>query len=482
MTAGMRPPRRVLLIEDDADDAALISLLLEPRAAEAPEFELRLADRLAAGCRLLAREPFDAVLLDLMLPGGVGIEAFQKVREVRPETPIVVLTGIRDEALALEAVSLGAQDFLIKGTVDERLLRRSIRYAIERARLSARFEQALAKDVDGKAVVDAGGVVRYANPAALQLLGRRPGELLGKPWPLPLPAPGALLESSAGAPGRLSLLELRGAELEWEGAPARLLALRDVSALRRAETLERESRERLLAAELKGELIANISHELRNPLTTVKTAVQSLREELVGPLNVQQRRFVELAHRNVERQIRIISNALELSRLQSGRAEIARRPVDAAALIDEALLGYTLSRSGPRVEAAVSGGLPPLSGDPDLVTQVIVNLVDNAVHFARERVIVKATEERGELLISVIDDGPGLAEGQAERLFTRFAQGARGAIAHRGAGLGLSICKEIVAAHGGRIWAESVRGRGARFHTAWPAHKVPAAPAAGSSS
>src|SRR5690242_5058389 len=107
----------VLLIEDDADDAALISHYLAMPGEGGALFNLKHADRLASGCKLLAQERFDVVLLDLILPGGVGIEAFLKVRECRPDTPVVVLTGIKDESLATQAVSLGAQDYLVKGTV-----------------------------------------------------------------------------------------------------------------------------------------------------------------------------------------------------------------------------------------------------------------------------------------------------------------------------------------------------------------------------
>src|SRR5206468_6081284 len=95
------------------------------------------------------------------------------------------------------------------------------------------------------------------------------------------------------------VVESRSAPLEWEGKTARLVTLRDVTELRRMEALREEVKERMLAVDLKNEFMTTISHELRNPLTTVKTAVQSLRDGLVGPLSAQQQRFIELAHRNV---------------------------------------------------------------------------------------------------------------------------------------------------------------------------------------
>lgn len=464
---------RVLLIEDDPDDVSLIRHFLSEthEHEEAARFSLKAADRLSSGCKTLGQEAFDVVLLDLLLPGGVGIEAFAKVREVRPEVPVVVLTGFKDESLAIQAVGLGAQDYLLKGTIDAQVLKRSLLYAIERGRLLARLESVLTGDLDGKLVVDSAGLVRYLNPAAEALLGRHAHEAVGKPLPLQVPA--GLADVRLGSSRQdQRIVEVRATALDWGGQTARLVTLRDVTDLRRMERLREEVKERMLAVDLKNEFMTTISHELRNPLTTVKTAIQSLRDGLVGPMTSQQMRFVELAHRNVERQIRIINNVLDLSRLQSGKAVLEMRRVDLAALVEDALEGYALSPKGPRVEVSVAPDLPEVAADPDLVTQVLGNLVDNALRFARERVIVRvARSHEGGVTLSVLDDGPGMAESQIARLFSKFVQVSRPTgLAHgyKGTGLGLSICKEIMASHGGRIWVESSPGKGAHFHALWP--------------
>jgi signal transduction histidine kinase len=465
---------RVLLIEDDPDDVTLIRhLLSETHEHEAaPRFELKAADRLSTGLQLLAQEPFEVILLDLMLPGGVGIEAFPKMKETRAETPVVVLTGLRDESLAVEAVALGAQDYLLKGTIGAQVLKRSLKYAIERQRLLGRLQSVLNNDRDGKIVVDQQGIVRFVNPAAQSLLSRSSREVLGRPLPLQAPLEGPLDEKLPDGRGGELIVEARSSLLDWDGRPGRLVTLRDVTDLRRMESLREEVKERMLAVDLKNEFMTTISHELRNPLTTVKTAVQSLRDGLVGPLSPQQQRFVELAHRNVERQIRIINNVLDLARFQSGRARVDLKRLSLAQAVDDALQGYALSASGPRVETQFHEGLPEVSADPDLVTQVVTNLVDNALRFARERVLVRLSPAaEGGVMLTVADDGPGMAESQASRLFAKFVQVSRQAGAqggYKGTGLGLSICKEIVSGHGGRIWVDSAPGKGARFHVVWP--------------
>jgi len=468
----------VLLIEDDDDDAALISHYLGMPGEGGGVFNLKRADRLASGCKLLAQERFDAVLLDLMLPGGVGIEAFLKVREQKPDAAVVVLTGLKDESLALKAVGLGAQDYLVKGTIDDRVLKRALRYAIERARLLGKIQTLLARDADGKLVVDSRNLVRYANAAAETALGRGPRELLDRPFSLEAPAEGRSSVKIHGADGSDRLIEMTAVPIDWEEAPARLVTLRDVTELRRVELMREEVRERMNLIELKNEFMASVSHDLRNPLTTVKTALQSLRDGMVGPMTAPQARFVELAYRNVERQIRIINNVLDLSRLQSGRLKPESKPVALAQALDETSQAYQLLPGAPKLDVQLAADLPDLVTDPDLLGRLLANLLDNAERYARSKVVVRAFasehEGRPAIEVSVSDDGPGLSEQQLSRLFTRYVQASRApGTGYKGAGLGLAISKEIVTALGGKIWADSLPGKGARFHFVLPASTEP---------
>jgi len=125
-------PVRILLIEDNPDDAWLLQALLA--GARGASFHLECADRLAAGLARLAAGEHDVVLLDLSLPDSQGFEAFVAVQRQAPDVPIVILSGLEDEALALKTVQAGAQDYLVKEQTDGRLLVRAIRYAIERKR------------------------------------------------------------------------------------------------------------------------------------------------------------------------------------------------------------------------------------------------------------------------------------------------------------------------------------------------------------
>ena len=126
-------PTRILLVEDNPGDARLIRETL--REAESFPFELVHADRLGAAEERLAGEAWDVVLLDLSLPDAHGLETVRRTLQAGPEVPIIVLTGLDDETLAVAAVQAGAQDYLVKGRIDGTLLARAIRYAMERKRV-----------------------------------------------------------------------------------------------------------------------------------------------------------------------------------------------------------------------------------------------------------------------------------------------------------------------------------------------------------
>jgi two-component system, cell cycle sensor histidine kinase and response regulator CckA len=122
--------KKILLIEDNPGDAVLISEML----SGINNYALTQADRLSSGLQLLRQNSFNVVLLDLGLPDSSGIETFRRVQSERPEAPVIVLTGLTDEEIAVQAISQGAQDFLVKGRIDGELLTRAIRYAVERKR------------------------------------------------------------------------------------------------------------------------------------------------------------------------------------------------------------------------------------------------------------------------------------------------------------------------------------------------------------
>jgi signal transduction histidine kinase len=455
---------QILVIEDDLEYVEIVKMCLEEPDSMGLKFELERADRLEVGLKLLEAARFDAVLLDLTLPDSRGIETVERLIGRGLDVPILVMTNLGDEMTAFEAMRLGAQDYMVKATSDSRYLKRAIWYAIERHRLRAQSESIIRKAADGMVVIDADGVVRYVNGAAETIFGKPAAELLGHPFPFPAES-GKTAVNKVRAGQKEASIEMKVVEIQWQGREARLASLRDITELQRVEQLKAEIRERRRLDQLKDELIGTVSHELRTPLTIIKGAIDNLREGIAGPLAQRQSEIVTIAARNIDRLAKMINNLLDLSRLESGSSRLNRRPVDLRAVISEIATGLKLA-DAVRVElrAELPAELPSVDGDPEMLGQVVTNLLDNALRYARGRVVVSAAREGAEVRVDVVDDGPGIPEDKVGSLFNKFVQINRTAgRGYKGTGLGLAICKEILTLHGGRIEVASVVGAGTRF-------------------
>ncbi|MCM2304719.1 MAG: ATP-binding protein [Elusimicrobia bacterium] len=473
-------PTRVLIIEGDSDDDALISSYLAPAPGSGENMVLAHASRLSTACQLLARQPFDAALLDLALPQTTGLDGLLKVTALKPSLPVIVLSGKRDESLAARALQLGAQDYFIKGSSDCLMLKRAVRYAIERKRLTTELEALLAADASPKLVLDSRNVVRFANPSVEPLLGRGPRELIDKPFGRDVPLRDSeLVVPLAGA--RERRLRLHVSPIAWHGEPARLVSLADAAPRREPSPLESDPDDDLSVVEARNHFLSRISHELRNTLATMKTAAYCLKDDSEEKLTPSQAQMVDMISRNIDRQARIVENILDLARLRSGTLKIRLQQADASAIIADLAEEYRMSRGEHKLRVSVDGGLPSIACDPDLIAQVLRNLLDNAARYAKETIAISASRsDGGGITVSVTDDGSGIPEDRLGGLFTRFHrldEPANGG-ARKGTGLGLAICREIIEGHHGRIRAENAAGSGARFSFELPLTAAPETPAA----
>jgi len=233
---------------------------------------------------------------------------------------------------------------------------------------------------------------------------------------------------------------------------------------------ELESLERL-----RRDLVANVSHELKTPISALRAHLENLLDgvERPDPETLQ----VMLAQS--ERLSRLVEQLLDLSRLESGELPLEREEVLLAQLVSEVLSEIEVSRAGKgvSVEGRVDEGLPPVWANRERVHQVLFNLLDNAVRFTPPggRVTVSASRHDGSCEVRVADTGPGIAPQHLPHLFERFyrVDPARSR-EDGGTGIGLAIARSVVEAHGGRIWAESELGRGSVF-----TFELPVAPSAG---
>jgi two-component system sensor histidine kinase KdpD len=257
-------------------------------------------------------------------------------------------------------------------------------------------------------------------------------------------------------------------------ALASLLAVATERERLEAEAFEAEALRRSDA--IKTAVIQSVSHDLRTPLATMEAALGGLESGVLELTDEDRAALLETIRLELTRLTRLVENLLDLSRLQAGAAEPRPELWTADQLVSQALDDVADSS---RVQVVVPDGLPLVRVDAIQVQRVLVNLIENALKFSppEESVLVRVTATRRELIVRVVDRGPGIGEGDLERIFEPFHR-ASSSRDRRGAGLGLAIARGFTEANGGRLWAESHEGQGASFALALPVADVPAPVAA----
>lgn len=220
---------------------------------------------------------------------------------------------------------------------------------------------------------------------------------------------------------------------------------------------------------------AYLTHELRAPLTAIRCALELLRE---GGNPESDAEVLDIAIRNAERLGGLIDDVLETSALQTGRLALSARPLDAGDAARDAVTALIpwADRRGVRLAVVREAELRCAAADPKRLTQVLTNLISNALKFTpkggRVEVSVRRgrRERAGSLVLCVRDTGPGIALEEQAQLFRYFTQGAAGKAAGGGTGLGLAIARAMVELMGGTMWLESEPGKGAAFYFTLPVH------------
>ena len=223
---------------------------------------------------------------------------------------------------------------------------------------------------------------------------------------------------------------------------------------------------------MKDEFVSTVSHEFKTPLTTISGFLSVMLEGDTGQLNEQQMRFLTIAKQASKRLSGLVSDLLDLSRLESG-AKMEPCPLDLEKLAAECLENHQPSAAAACkvLSCEVPSKLPPAWGDERWLALVLDNLVSNALKFSRSggRVRVKLQDKGDFLMVSVSDDGIGVPPEDRDRVFERFYRASnRSEVSAPGTGLGLAIAREVVDKHGGKIWLESELGKGSTFHFVVP--------------
>lgn len=263
------------------------------------------------------------------------------------------------------------------------------------------------------------------------------------------------------------------------GVVTRVRTLGDLASLslQRLATLSESERRRLeaeAAVRSRDEVLSVVSHDLRNPVSTVSMSISLLQDADIALSDDERRIQLQIIARSAQRMNRLIQDLLDVARIEGGRLTISCRCEDPAALANEASEAFRTiaEEKSLALETEIAPGLRPVNADRDRVLQVMSNFLSNAVKFtpAGGRIIVRALPDAdGGTTFQVADTGPGIAAADLPRVFDRFWQAKR--TAHLGSGLGLAIAKGIALAHRGRVWAESAPGAGSVFFFKLPYSK-----------
>ncbi|MGB7087372.1 MAG: ATP-binding protein [Phormidesmis sp.] len=222
--------------------------------------------------------------------------------------------------------------------------------------------------------------------------------------------------------------------------------------------------------QLKSEFVMTASHELRTPLTGMAMSIDLLLETAQAKLSENEQELLKTAQEDVQRLRELVNDLLDLSKIESGKIDMEQIATDPKQIIDKAieLLKIQAEDKNIEVTSVIASNLGHVNADANKVTWVLTNLIANAIRYANQKIEITARPHGTWVSIAVTDDGPGIAPAYQKKIFDKFVQ-VKTEKDVGGSGLGLSICREIIKAHGGTIWVESTSGKGSKFTFTLPA-------------
>ena len=219
--------------------------------------------------------------------------------------------------------------------------------------------------------------------------------------------------------------------------------------------------------------MSSVSHDLRTPLAAITGAASALLGKDISLSTHGRQELVRTIQEEAERLNQIIKNVLDMTRLEAKAISLKKEWQSIEEIVGVVLNRLSERLKGRQVNVNVPDGLPLVPFDPLLIEQTMMNLLDNAIKYTPEGtpIDLRARMDGDSLLFDIADHGPGIPDGEEEKIFEKFVHGAGGGI-----GLGLAICQAIIGAHGGRIWAENRPGGGAVFRFTLPVGQQPPMP------
>ncbi|MDY7012034.1 MAG: response regulator [Cyanobacteriota bacterium] len=494
---------RLLIIDDNPDDRSLMVRELGQEFPNLQVVELPSRDRLP---QILEQDDFDIVITDYQLRSTTGIDILRAVKAKKPLWPVIMFTGTGNEEIAVRAMKMGLDDYVIKSPKHFVRLAAAVRSAWEREKLrrarqeaETRYRRLFEGVPVGLYRLGSDGHILDANPALVQLLGYRDRQDLLSRARIDTHIEAAIYEAWKSELDTEETVEDREVQLWrcdskplWVRHNARAVkdesghllyyegALEDITDRREVE----QERDRLLVREqearseaetanrLKDEFLATLSHELRTPLNAMMGWVQLIRTNKLSDEQVA--RALETIERNASAQAQLINDILDVSRIIRGNVQLQLAPLDL-----QKVIGATVESLQPTAQAknvALVTECEPavdlVSADAERLQQVVWNLVVNGIKFTPKggSVTVRLSYSETSAILQVIDTGMGIESEFLPYIFERFRQvEGTSKRSHGGLGLGLAIVRHLVELHGGTVAVESPgQGQGSTFTVKLP--------------
>lgn len=500
---------RILIVDDEPDIALILKLQLE----DAGYLTVTARDGVEA-LDEVGRGSFSLILLDIKMPRLDGLEVLSRIDV--DETPVVMMTAHGSEDIAVDAMKKGALDYISKPFSTDDMMQKVERAIaqhktrLENLRLARQLDEErlkmeavlqgmadllVAVDTEGRIITVSRQTETVLGKGKEELIGRKVEEVLTGEIPggeLPsrtvlrtgVPSLDVGYSMRAGehlVPVLSSASPLRNADGELLGS---VEIARDVS---RLKELEQE----------KEDFVSMLSHDLKSPITAVVGSIDLVREGKLGPVNEEQREYLEAAVESCEEMVEMIDTLLGIHKFEAGKMRLTFREENPELLLRRSLAKFQTQaeRSAIRLTATCAPGVPGILVDRSAFTRVLGNLLSNAVKFTpeegeielsldlveeisemQERLTTfgypsKALPEGGRYVrIRVRDTGVGIPHDALSTIFDRFVQAKNRRLGKtRGTGLGLAFCRKAMDAHQGFIWVESTIGAGSVFTLLFPA-------------
>lgn len=485
------PKADILAIDDTPENLALLSQILTEKG-----YKVRSVTKGSTALRGAKAAPPDLILLDVKMPEMNGYEVCEQLKAdpLTRNIPIIFISALGDVFDKVKAFQVGGVDYITKPFQVEEVLARldthlTIRnLQIELQAQNTQLQQEIAQktaaeDKFAKAFRACPNPIAIAtyqqeqllevNNSFLQMSGYTTTEVIGKNMAQIYPTSAlniyhqALQKASSQGfvrnqelefttkSGELKTVLLSLELIELGGTKCTLQIMNDITERKRLEN----------------EFISLVSHELRTPMTSTIGALDLLNSGQLGTLSDRGKQILQVAIRNTERLIRLVNDILDLERMKSGKIAIEPVQCDLESLLVQATETMQAMATKAQVKLQLQPCQVSIELDPDRILQTLTNLLSNSIKFTEPGglVMLQATVNGDRCHLMVRDTGRGIPTDKLQSIFERFQQvDASDSRSKGGTGLGLAICRHIVEQHQGRIWVESVLGKGSIFHIDLP--------------